>query len=97
MAGQVKVTIADKAWLADLANTYWEQVQGLGGISGIAPGSGMFFDMGYEQTITVTTEPMLFALDIAFFSEGLEVTEVYQNVAPGYRVASLAPGVIFWK
>jgi len=34
MAGQVKVTIADKDWIADLANTPWEQVQGLAGLRG---------------------------------------------------------------
>ena len=55
----------------------------------------MLFDMGYEQTITVTTEPMLFPLDIAFLSEALEVTEVYQNVAPGYHVNSIAPARYF--
>jgi uncharacterized membrane protein (UPF0127 family) len=95
MAGQVKVTITDKEWLAGLANTPWEQVQGLGGITGIAPGTGMLFDLGYEQAITVTTEPMLFHLDIAFFSEALEVTEVYQNVAPGYHVYSTLPARYF--
>ena len=95
MAGQVRVVIADKEWLADLANNYWEQVQGLGGLSGIPAGTAMLFDMGYEQTINVTTEPMLFALDIAFLSEALEVTEVYQNVAPGYHVTSIAPARYF--
>lgn len=95
MAGQVRVVIADKEWLADLATTSWEQVQGLGGITGISPGNGMFFDLGYEQAISVTTEPMLFPLDIAFFSEALEVTEVYQNVAPGYHVNSIAPARYF--
>ena len=55
----------------------------------------MLFDMGYEQTITVTTEPMLFPLDIAFLSEALEVTEVYPNVAPGYQVNSIAPARYF--
>ena len=34
MAGQVRVVIAEKEWLADLANNYWEQVQGLGGLPG---------------------------------------------------------------
>lgn len=95
MAGQVRIVIAEKEWLADLANNYWEQVQGLGGLSGIPAGTAMLFDMGYEQTISVTTEPMLFALDIAFLSEALEVTEVYQNVAPGYHVNSIVPARYF--
>ena len=95
MAGQVKVTIADKDWLADLANTPWELVQGLGGITGIAPGTGMLFDMGFEQVITVTTEPMLFPLDIAFFSEAMVITEIYRNIQPGYLVTSTSPARYF--
>ena len=96
MAGQVRVVIADKEWLADLATTSL----------GAGAGSGR----DYRDTLrvaecsliwdtsklsTVTTEPMLFALDIAFFSEALEVTEVYQNVAPGYHVNSIAPARYF--
>ena len=95
MAGQVNVTIADKDWLADLANTPWEQVQGLGGIPEMAPGTGMLFDLGFEQAITVTTEPMLFPLDIAFLSESLVVTELYRNVQSGYLVNSILPARYF--
>jgi uncharacterized membrane protein (UPF0127 family) len=95
MAGQVNVTIADKDWLADLANTPWEQVQGLGGIPEMAPGTGMLFDLGFEQSITVTTEPMLFPLDIAFLSESLVITELYRNVQPGYLVNSILPARYF--
>ena len=95
MAGQVKVTIGDKEWLASLASTYWEQVQGLGGIAEIPPGTGMLFDLGAEQIITVTTEPMFFPLDIAFFSEDMVVTEIYRNVQPGYLVTSTSPARYF--
>ena len=95
MAGQVTVTIADKEWLASLADTPWELVQGLGGIPEMAPGTGMLFDLGFEQAITVTTEPMLFPLDIAFLSESLVVTEIYRNVQPGYHVNSTLPARYF--
>jgi Uncharacterized conserved protein len=88
MSGQVKVTIGEKEWLAALATNYWEQVHGLGGIPGMASGTGMLFDMGFGQIINVTTEPMLFPLDIAFFSEAMEITEVYHNVPPGFLVTS---------
>ena len=71
MAGQVAVTIDDKPWSADLATAPWELTQGLGGIPGIPLGTGMLFDLGFEQAISVTTEPMLFPLDIAFLSESL--------------------------
>jgi uncharacterized membrane protein (UPF0127 family) len=95
MAGQVIVTIGDKEWLASLASDPWELVQGLGGIPEIPDGTGMLFDMGFEQTITVTTEPMLFPLDIAFFSEAMVVTEIYRNIQPGYLVTSTLPARYF--
>ena len=38
---------------------------------------------------------MLFPLDIAFFSEALVVTEIYQNVQPGYLVTSTLPARYF--
>ncbi len=88
MAGQVRVTIGDKEWIASLAVTAWELTQGLGGIPEIPLGTGMLFDMGFEQTVNVTTEPMLFPLDIAFLSEDLVITEIYRNIQPGYLVTS---------
>ena len=95
MAGQVRVKIADKEWLASLASAPWELVQGLGGIPEIPQDTGMLFDMGFEQTIHVTTVPMLFPLDIAFFSEDMVVTEIYHNIQPGYVVASMLPARYF--
>ncbi len=95
MAGQVIVTIGDKEWLASLASDPWELVQGLGGIPSIDAGVGMLFDLGFEQAITVTTEPMLFNLDIVFFSEAMVVTEIYRNIQPGYLVTSTTPARYF--
>ncbi|QYY58450.1 ArdC-like ssDNA-binding domain-containing protein [Dehalococcoides mccartyi] len=95
MAGQVKITIGDKEWLASLASTHWELVQGLGDIPGIDAATGMLFDLGYTQDITVTTEPMLFPLDIAFLSEDLVITEIYRDVQPGYLVHSTVPSRYF--
>jgi len=95
MAGLVKVTIGDKEWIVSLASDYFELVQGLGGIPGIDPGTGMLFDLGSEQDINVTTEPMLFPLDIAFFNEEMKITEVYRDVEPGYLVHSMLPARFF--
>ncbi|MDO8715939.1 MAG: DUF192 domain-containing protein [Dehalococcoidales bacterium] len=95
MAGQVRVIISDKEWLASLAQAPWELTQGLGGIPEIPPGTGMLFDLGFEQTVTVTTEPMLFPLDIAFLSESLAITEIYRDVQPGYHVSSTLPARYF--
>jgi uncharacterized membrane protein (UPF0127 family) len=86
MSGQAVVTIRDKHWQVSVADTPWELAQGLGGLTGLAPNTGMFFDTGYEQIIQVTTIPMLFPIDIAFFSGSLAVTEVYRNVEPGFIV-----------
>jgi uncharacterized membrane protein (UPF0127 family) len=95
VAGQVRITIDDKEWLVSLASAPWELVQGLGGIPEIPQDTGMLFDMGFEQTIHVTTVPMLFPLDIAFFSEDMVVTEIYRNIQPGYLVTSTLPARYF--
>jgi uncharacterized membrane protein (UPF0127 family) len=88
MAGQLTVRISDKEWLVSLAQAPWELTQGLGGLPEIPQGTGMLFDLGFEQAVTVTTEPMLFPLDIAFLSESLAITEIYRDVQPGYLVSS---------
>jgi len=95
MSGQAYLVISDKEWLVSLAIATWELEQGLGGLPELEAGTGMLFDLGVEQTIHVTTVPMLFPLDIAFLSEDLKVTEVYQNVEPGYLVTSTQPARYF--
>ncbi|MDD4985483.1 MAG: DUF192 domain-containing protein [Dehalococcoidales bacterium] len=95
MAGQAVVRIKDKEWLVSLAVTPWELEQGLGGLPELPMGTGMLFDLGVEQTIHVTTVPMLFPLDIAFLSEELTVTEVYRNIEPGYLVTGTQPARYF--
>ncbi|GEM_PF-4181132 len=95
MAGQLTVRIAGKEWLAGLASAPWELTQGLGGITGIPQGTGMLFDLGFEQGITVTTVPMLFPLDIAFLSGDLVVTVIYRDIQPGYMVNSTVPARYF--
>ena len=95
MPGQATITIGDKEWQVSVADTPWELTQGLGGVPELAPGAGMLFDLGWEQTVQVTTVPMLFPLDIAFFSETLVVTEVYRDIQPGYIVTSTLPARYF--
>ncbi|MDD4985790.1 MAG: DUF192 domain-containing protein [Dehalococcoidales bacterium] len=95
MAGQATVKIGDREWVTDVATQPWELSQGLGGLSGLLAGTGMLFDLGWEQTIEVTTVPMLFPIDIAFFSDDLNVTELYRNVEPGYLVTSQLPARYF--
>ena len=95
MAGQITVRISDREWLVSLAQAPWELTQGLGGIPEIPPGTGMLFDLGFNQIVNVTTEPMLFPLDIAFLSESLAMTEIYRDVLPGYHVSSTLPARYF--
>jgi len=95
MPGQAIVTIRDNEWQVSIADTPWELTQGLGGLAELALNTGMFFDTGWEQIIQVTTVPMLFPIDIAFFSESLAVTEVYRNVEPGFIVTPTLPARYF--
>jgi len=95
MAGQAVVKIDDKEWFTDVATLPWELSQGLGGLVELPPATGMLFDMGFAQTIEVTTVPMLFLLDIAFLSEDFTITEVYRDVEPGYLVTSQSPARYF--
>jgi uncharacterized membrane protein (UPF0127 family) len=95
MAGQAMVTINDKQWAVDIAVTPWELSQGLGGLSELPVGTGMLFDLEYEQVIEVTTVPMLFPLDIAFISEDMTIIEAYRDIEPGYLVTSQLPARYF--
>jgi len=95
MAGQATLTIKSKQWSVSIATAPWELTQGLGGISELPAETGMLFDLGWEQTVQVTTVPMLFPLDIVFLSDSLVVTEVYRNIQPGYLVTSTLPARYF--
>ncbi|GEM_PF-801824 len=95
MPGQALVTIGDKEWRVYLATTPYELTRGLGGLPSIPMGAGMLFDMGAEQSISVTTVPMLFPLDIVFIKGSLIINGLASNVAPGYLVTSEAPARYF--
>jgi len=91
MPGSATVTINDKQWAVDIAISESELATGLGGLSSIPANTGMLFDLGSPQTVEVTTEPMLFNIDIIFISEALEVVDVIEDVAPGYLVTEDTP------
>ncbi|MDO8636409.1 MAG: DUF192 domain-containing protein, partial [Dehalococcoidia bacterium] len=95
MPGQAIITINHRQWTVSMATTLQELVQGLGGMATIPPGTGMLFDMGQEQTITVTTVPMLFPLDIVFLNNYLMVNDLALNAAPGYLVTTEVPARFF--
>jgi uncharacterized membrane protein (UPF0127 family) len=95
MSAQALLCIGDKRWQVAVATSYEELCRGLGGLPELPSGTGMLFDLGYPQIIRVTTEPMLFSLDIAFLSQELVVTEVYRDIEPGYVVTSEMPARYF--
>ncbi len=95
MPGEAIVTIEDKQWSVGIASAPWELVQGLGNITQIPPGTGMLFDTGMPQHITVTTGPLLFPLDIVFMDGSLVITETHKNVPPGQTITSETPARYF--
>ena len=97
MAEQILFTIGGKEWQASLVSSSWELSRGLGGIAVLPENTGMLFDVGSERYIQVTTEPMLFPIDIAFFNDGLVVTEIYRNIGPGYLIAPENPARYFFE
>jgi uncharacterized membrane protein (UPF0127 family) len=95
MPAEAIVTIRDRQWVVDLATTPQKLAQGLGGLPYLPPGTGMLFDLGVEQVAVVTTQPMLFPIDIVFISRALVVTEVVPNTPPGQQVTSQGPARYF--
>lgn len=93
MSGQAIVKIKDKQWNVSLATTYSELAAGLGGVPSIPAGTGMLFDLGHDQHITITSEGMLFPIDTAFISSSLTVVEIVQDLVTGspHEVTSSVP------
>lgn len=95
MPGQAIVTIGARYWTVALATTPEELTQGLGGVASIPPGTGMLFDLGSDQIITVITVPMLFPLDIVFIHSAQGVVGVARGVPPSFLVTSDGPARFF--
>ena len=89
------VTISDRQWVVDIADTPWKLMQGLSDIPEISPSTGMLFDVGWAHHITVTTARMMFPLDIAFISESLVITDIRRGLTPGQEVTSDTPARYF--
>lgn len=85
------VAIGDREWSVSIASTSSELEAGLGGAESLAPGTGMLFDLGSAGAVRVTTEPMLFDIDIIFINSELQVVSVAHDVAPGYLVTEETP------
>lgn len=66
MPGRGKVIIRETEWDVAFATTYAEMSSGLGGVESMLSNEGMLFDFGSDTDIQITTDPMLFDLDIVF-------------------------------
>lgn len=84
MSGQAIVTVSGKVWTCAYANLPSEILLGLSGKEYMAPGVGMLFDMGANQSeILLYTDEMLFSMDVLFISEAGTVVAVFQDIEPG--------------
>jgi uncharacterized membrane protein (UPF0127 family) len=95
MSGQAVVTIRNHQWQVSLATDYLDLVQGLSNIPQIPSKTGMLFDLGHDTTFTVTTQEMLFPIDIVRISSAMTVTDVAHDVQPGQLVTSDVPARYF--
>lgn len=95
MTGTASIEIHGITWAVDVATTSSELTNGLGGLASIPAYTGMLFDVGYTRTISVTTEPMLFPIDIAFISEDSMVVEVVQEYSAGQNHTCETPARYF--
>ncbi len=81
--GIISIPSRGLSWQVEIATTYSELAQGLGGRSSLDTGNGMLFDMGSEQSqITINMQEMLFPLDIIFFDENFIVVAMAWSVDP---------------
>jgi uncharacterized membrane protein (UPF0127 family) len=85
------VTIGERQWQVELAVTPEELAAGLGGLESIPAATGMLFDLGASSPVQVTTEPMLFNIDVIFISEALQVEDVVLDIPPGYVITQETP------
>jgi uncharacterized membrane protein (UPF0127 family) len=81
------IKIGDRSWKISCTTNQAENELGLSNVEGLVPGTGMLFvTCGYVPDIT--TENMLFPIDIIFFNRKLNITEILRNVEPGFIVKS---------
>lgn len=94
----MELTLNGKTWLVNFVDKPQDLVRGLSGKTALTPDTGMLFDMGQEQYIVITTEEMLFPIDIVLFNGTypiLKMTENFSNVQPGLVITSGLPARYF--
>lgn len=83
MKKNMVVRLGRTQWYVTVAKTLEEVSQGLNGVRAMPVGTGMLFDLGIEGPVKVTTEKMLFPIDIAFLDSDMKLIESYENAVPG--------------
>jgi hypothetical protein len=71
------------------------RIRGLSGRDGLDEGTGMLFDFGEPQQVSIWMKDMRFSIDILWIENG-EIVWVVQDAPPptdGERVASFTPAV----
>jgi len=90
MPGQAVISIDGNQWTVEVASTQTELMTGLAGRTSLTPGTGMLFILPSAQQVTVTTQNMLFPIDIIFIANNT-VLDVASNIQPGYDVTEETP------
>jgi len=94
MPGRAIVTIGESQWTVEVASTQTELMTGLAGRTSLTPGTGMLFILPSAQQVTVTTQNMLFPIDIIFIASNT-VLDVASSIQTGYDVTEETPCDMF--
>jgi len=88
--GSAMVECSFRAWMVSVAGTPAQITQGLKGMHGAPFATGLWCNFGEDCYPIIDTTGMLFNMDLIFVSSGMEVVDMYREVAPGTVVASRA-------
>lgn len=91
MSGIAIVTINSSQWQVNVASSQSELLQGLSGLASLTPGTGMLFDFGGERSVTITTNEMLFPIDVAFINSYGVITEILRDYGPNESCTAIEP------
>jgi hypothetical protein len=93
-----QVTFFQLAWaprvLVEIPNSDREETTGLNGRTHLAPSTGMLFDFGREQAVTMSMRETLVSLDMIFLNDRKMVVHVIENAAPGARLGAYRTPVV---
>ncbi|MEK7993192.1 MAG: DUF192 domain-containing protein, partial [Planctomycetota bacterium] len=78
-----------------MATTPEELTRGLAGLASLPQGMGMLFALGEQALIPVTTQGMLFPIDILWITGSLVAAEIARGVPPGYLATPRQPALYF--